>query len=213
MEFLKRTRYPGRFIVMGMDKDAAVAIYGVTGRSAASQARKYVRQGNMVVVVPTDGVALAAGNRDLLVYPAVIFFDNGFVVANGNQITKYKSDLGHDLKDELPEPDKYLTPRITGVVKDGSCALQSIRGTPVTSSTWEVPLEAGKGKMIMTYTGDDAHPTAYMGDPVAVDLAFGSADAAAQSVYDLLTPDYRVAVVAVYQKPGEVPEVAIKNRF
>lgn len=210
MQVLNSTRYPGRFIALGKERDSAVAIYGVTGRSAASQARKYEQRGNMVVVIPTDEAVLAEGNRDLLVYPAVIIFHNGFVVANGNQITDYKNDFEEDLKDTLPEPDQYRTPRITGVVRGGVAALHIAREGG--SRLWPVPLEPGKGKLIMTYTGDDQNPTAFMGDPLDVGLAFGSAEAAAQAVYNLLMPEYRVAVVAVYQKLGEVPKVAIVNR-
>jgi IMP cyclohydrolase len=210
MTIIKSVRYPGRFIVVGKDGGSIVAIYGVTGRSPASQARKYVHEGNMVVVVPVSA-AIEEGNRDLLVYPAFIFFDGGFVVANGNQITDYKDNLMVDLKDALPEPDKYFTPRITGAVRAGSAALHIARKGG--NRTWSVPLESGKGKMLMTYMGDDANPSAFMGEPLDVEINFGSANAAAQNVYDLLTPEYRVAAVAVYQKLGKEPEVAIKNRF
>lgn len=210
MELLNGVRYPGRFIVLGKDRDSIVAIYGVTGRSSASQARRYVQEGDKIIVVPTDETALAAGNRDLLVYPAFIFFNNGFVVANGNQIADYQNDLEHDLVGALPEPDKYFTPRITGVVKAGVAELHVARSGG--NRIWSVPLQAGKGKMIMTYTGDEANPSAFMGDPIDVELNFGSAGAAARVVYDLLTPEYRIAVVAVYQKPGAAPETAIVNR-
>lgn len=202
---------------MGMDHDAVVAIYGVTGRSPASQARRYVREGDAVVVMPTDEAALATGARDLLVYPAFRFFRNGFVVANGNQINAVLTDLEHDLAAALPEPDQYLTPRITGMVAGASATLHIARlpaqAGASGNNTWDVPLVSGKGKFISTYDGDEANPTAYSGVPRDVGINFGSAVAAARGVYDLLAPEYRIAVVAVYHRAGEAPEVAIKNRF
>ena len=208
MDFLKTLRYPGRCIALGMDGGAVAAIYGVTGRSAASQARRYVREGSTILAKPVSE-AIEQGNRDLLIYPAFMLFDLGFVVANGNQILKFKSDLAEDLKNELPEPDKYLTPRITGAYIGGRATLHIARASG--NEAWDTPLQEGAGCLVSTYEGDVQNPTPFLGEPRAVKLGFGSAARAAEAVYGLLAPEYRVSVIAVYWKLGTEPDVAILN--
>jgi len=84
MDFLKNLRYPGRFIILGKDGEDFVAIYGVTGRSASSLARRYVQEGNEIIAVQTA----EGGNPELLTYPAFRFVENGIIVANGNVTLK-----------------------------------------------------------------------------------------------------------------------------
>ena len=48
IELLKKMRYPGRFLALGMDGNAYVALYGATGRSPSSLARRYVHEGNAI---------------------------------------------------------------------------------------------------------------------------------------------------------------------
>lgn len=228
MRVLSGVRYPGRFIVLGTDDGSAVALYGVTGRSAASQARRYVRRGGSIAATPTDEAVMADGNRDLLVYPAFVFFEKGFIVANGTHITNVstlygtaRQTLEKNLVGELPEPDTYFTSRITGcVADDGTMALHSVRGTTEhpKRASWSVEVVAGKGTYLATYDGDEVNPGQFGGDPLDVELVYGSAEAAAHAVYDLLAPpagapDYRVAVIAVYRPEGGAPQVVIKNRF
>lgn len=225
MRALKDVRYPGRFIAIGKDGGSVAAIYGVTGRSSASQARRYVQKGNTIIVMPTDEAELAKGQRDLLVYPAYVLFEGGLVVANGNQIKNVSvplieespyDALTFDLAGATAESDRYHTPRITGIALGDAAALHAAREDG--NRVWEVALESGHGMLISTYTGDAESPVAYTGDPMPVALDYGSADAAARAVYDLLAPpigapDFRISVMAVYLHPGAMPDVAIVNRF
>ena len=85
LESLARMEYPGRFIILGKDSggEHAVVVYGLTGRSPPSRARRLEPEKDQVRVVPVDEQAVSAGNRDLLVYPAMMFKRQGIAVSNG----------------------------------------------------------------------------------------------------------------------------------
>lgn len=225
--------YPGRFIVIGKENDALLVIYGATGRSPSSLARAFIEQGDGVYMAAVDATVHIQGNPELLEYPAIRMFENGIVVANGNHI---------DLIEELPaigadailtsafqgtityEPDEYKTPRITGcVVESGDfdAALHIVRakGDEPEPHYYHLILENDVGSYIATYSGEDVRPTlSFATEPLRFPMRFGSPEAAASAVYEMLAPDqgandYRVGVVAIYKKRGEEPRVVIKNRF
>ena len=233
VELLRRMRYPGRFLAIGKDGDAYVALYGATGRSASSLARRFVEEADAVYMGGVDATVAKEGNPELLEYPAVQLFENGVVVANGRQIEKIDSlqsrdarkQLSYLLSEEAYEPDEYLTPRITGCIiknqtgADGAIHIVRSASDGIDHSSWTVPFESGKGMFISTYIGADVRPTpSFSGEPVPVALNFGSAKKAAHALFDALKPsegemDYRVGCIAVYMKENQRPEVAIVNRI
>ncbi|MBI3573875.1 hypothetical protein HY090_02390 [Candidatus Kaiserbacteria bacterium] len=226
-------RYPGRFIVLGKDGDSYVAIYGATGRSPSSLARKFVQKDNAVFMVAADDTVSKEGNAELLEYPALKIFENGLVVANGRQIENIsriesrdaRKQLSYAMSEEAYEPDEYRTPRITGLMvqnqngMDGALHIVRSAADGIDHASWAVPFESGKGMFISTYRGDDVKPTAsFPADPLPVELNFGSAKAAAQGLYDAFAPkndeaDYRVGFFAVYLSSGKPLEIAIVNRI
>lgn len=231
-EFFAGKRYPGRFLVAGRDGTAFVLLYGATGRSPSSLARRFVLKDNAIYMGGIDDTVKNQGNPELLEYPALKILENGAVVANGRQIDRItefqnreaKKQLSYALSDEAYEPDEYRTPRITGCIiktdKGMDAALHIVRSVKdgIDHSSWEVPLENGHGKFISTYEGGDVKPTpSFSGDPLAFPLNFGSAKKAAQAVFDALSPgkgeeDYRVGTFALYITEGEAPDIAIVNR-
>ncbi len=85
-EVLKQMEYPGRFIVIGRDSQRRdVVVYGVTGRSPSSQARRIVDEGSRVRVEPTDPNILKQGNPSLLLYDCIRFVNGNIIVSNGRQ--------------------------------------------------------------------------------------------------------------------------------
>ena len=209
-------------------------IYGATGRSASSLARRFVEQGDGIYMAAVDATVAIQGNPELLEYPAVKFFGNGILAANGKHIELVESpDAFGTARDTFArsfdgkvasEPDEYRTPRITGSiveVADGyDAALHVVRsgeGNDPRVSYWSVPLEEGKGSFISTYTGEDARPTpSFTSKPLPLPLHFGSAEAAARAVYEALAPrkgrsDYRIGVVVVYKARGKEPVFSIIN--
>lgn len=226
-------RYPGRFIVIGQDGESYVALYGATGRSPSSLARKFVKEGDGVYMTAVDATVSKEKNPELFEYPAAKIFSNGVVVANGTQIKNVselqrrdaRQQLSYAMSDEAYEPDEYKTPRITGCLvesegkMDGALHIARFAPDGIDRSSWSVPFESGTGLFISTYGGNDVKPTpSFAGNPLSVELNFGSAQQAAQTLFDAFTPpagemDYRVGVIAVYKKLGEPAEVAIVNRI
>jgi len=219
---LSAMEYPGRVIVIGRDQTGSrtAVIYAVTGRSPSSQARKLEWREGGVWVRPTDEDVLKKGNPDLLIYPAILFSARGVAVSNGKQTADIRRRfdesaaprpvevLAGSLSGWDYEPDAPIfTPRISGCVLPGpKAALSLIKRGPggeALRSYYEVPLEAGKGKLVSTYDGVNRDPLrSFPGDPL--DVALGAADAAglAESVYEALKPgdggrDLRVAVACL----------------
>jgi IMP cyclohydrolase len=233
LQALARMQYPGRIIIIGASsKGAAVVMYAVTGRSPSSQARKLVidKAQKKINVTPTDEETLKTGNPDLLVYPAVIAA-GGIAVSNGKQTTDIPprfqpgtsptAVLDAALGSWEYEPDEpNYTPRISGCVFGGA-ALSIIKRAPdgsVDRKCFDVPMVAGKAKLIATYTGVNVNPLpSFIGDPLEVSVPYATAQDAAEACYQALAPsaggdDYRVAAAAVYQdKNGEL-SMAVKNR-
>ena len=233
MDFFRGKKYPGRFIIIGKDADAFVVLYGATGRSPSSLARRFVQKGDGVYMTRTDETVEREGNPELLEYPAIKFFTQGILVANGRQIEKItalesrdaRQQLSYALSEEAYEPDEYRTPRITG------CLIESARGIDgalhiarsawngIDRSSWSLSFESGKGRYLATYRGDDARPTpSFSGNPLPIDLSFGSADNAAEALFAALRPepgesDYRVGLIAVYKKTSQTPLVRVINRI
>lgn len=229
------SRYPGRFIIIGKDAGAYVAVYGATGRSPASLARKFFRDDNTnaVFMVAADDTVSKEAKPELFEYPALKMFENGLAVANGRQIENItrlenrdaKKQLSYALSEEAYEPDEYKTPRITGIiVETGSevaAALHIARmaSDGIDRSAWNIPFEEGKGVFISTYRGEDTKPApSFSGEPLSVPLSFGSAKNAAQTIFKSFAPrsgepDYRVGVVAAYLSSEKPLEIAIVNRI
>ena len=219
---LQTKPYPGRFIIIGKNKEHAISVYGVTARSSASRAKRYVFDEikNTIAVQATDEAVMAEGNLDLLDYTAVRFYKNGILVGNGRQTdlfhTLNSSTASEELKttliSETYEPDKYLTPRITGcILFDGassSVALSIIRSGEqgeVRRDYFSVPLNDGQGKFISTYAGPNIRPTpSFAGEPLDIDLFSDNPHELAESLYSACAPqagaeDVRVSVVVVFQ--------------
>ncbi len=233
---LSEMAYPGRVIIIGKDPtgESIVVVYSITGRSPSSQARMIVFESNRALVKPTDAALLAAGDADLLIYPAV-FVARRISVSNGRQTPAihaiWDPELGpaellcRALGRWTYEPDfPHFTPRISGcVLSPGSAGLSIIKrgaGGGSLKNTFEFPLVPGRGKMIATYTGENTDPLpSFRGEPRDVDLTGVTARKTAETVHAALGPepsdrDFRVATVCVFIRDleHEVFEKAVINR-
>jgi IMP cyclohydrolase len=233
---LSSMEYPGRLIAIGGASagDRTVIIYGITGRSPSSQARKLAAREGGIWVQPTDEEVLQKGRVDLLVYPAVLFGAHGIAVSNGRQTEDIFAVLSREggpvpsLAGALErwdyEPDAPIfTPRIGGCVMPGNAALGLVRKGP-DGVTWrsyfEVTLLAGKARLVSTYQGPNRDPLpSFEGEPWEIALGGESPRETAEAVYEALRPrppgkDLRVAVACVFSSlddPGRY-EVHIINR-
>ena len=231
LEALSALRYPGRFIIIGADPtgDFSTVVYGITGRSASSQARKLVGEGGTVWTKPTDPDILKRGNPALLIYPAVIV-GSGLAVSNGRQTSDIANRLASSrsprqaLSSALGawdyEPDSPIyTPRISGcLLPDGRASLSIIRRAAEGGTVrdfYDVPFAAGRGQFISTYRGGDKDPiSAWEGGPQEVKLEQASTLALASAAYEALAPqvagpDYRVACAALFFRRDASQEVSL----
>ncbi len=156
LEALAKMEYPGRFIIMGRSPhNDAVVVYGITGRSPSSQARRLVedREHGVVRTEVTDPQQLNNGNPALLVYPALAFGEGSLVVSNGAQTNLlYSAMVNTPEVNRIPiavlnrallnpsflydpklgwidvtsfEPDSSHTPRISGCVTNNSMLMHN----------------------------------------------------------------------------------------
>jgi IMP cyclohydrolase len=213
--------YPGRFIVLGKNKNNLIVVYGVTARNPSSRSKRYVydKINNIVVVEPIDKEIMSQGNLDLLQYTAIRFFSNGIIVGNGQQTNLFSAlthnfafdELKNNLSDVSFEPDKYNTPRITGCflysTNTFSAALSSIRADfegKVLRKTWNINLGDGCGKFLSTYAGPNIRPTpSFAEDPIDILLNYDKASDLTRDIFDLIKPsegrdDLRVSVVSIF---------------
>ncbi|MFQ6038182.1 MAG: IMP cyclohydrolase [Candidatus Aminicenantales bacterium] len=216
-----QVEYPGRIILIGLDPGGrdVVVVYAVTGRSPSSQARRMDLQEDTVWMRPTNEELLSRGHVDLLVYPCIIVHPSGIAVSNGRQTVDILAGLGQGadpaetlafaLKEWEYEPDApHYTPRISGCVLAGKkAALSLIKRDPDGSclrSIHAFSLSPGRGKMIMTYRGENREPLPpFSGEPIDVGVSGGTPQEVAERVYTALGPmkgrkDYRVAVACVF---------------
>ena len=89
LEALANMEYPGRFMIIGRDASGEhnVIVYGITGRSPPSQARRFVEDKVLRVIRTevTDKEQLEKGSPVLLIYPAIVAAGDAIVVSNGAQ--------------------------------------------------------------------------------------------------------------------------------
>ncbi len=221
LENISTKEYPGRIIILGQDSTGknVVCGYAITGRSSSSQARKLEYKQDTVWVKPTDKELLKMGNIDLLIYPSMFCLSQGIAVSNGKQTVDVMACLGQGesaaeilafaLKKWDYECDApAYTPRISGcVLTNKSAALSIIRRAPngaTMRNVYEFPLVPGKGKMIMTYTGENRDPLpSFTGEPLDIKIKKTSPQDFAENIYQALKParggkDFRVAVACLF---------------
>lgn len=233
---LRDKDYPGRLIIIGRDLtgENAVIVYAITGRSPSSQARRIDLTPEGAWVKPTDEKILREGNRDLLIYPAILL-GQSLAVSNGKQTMDIYNHLspGLDATDILSnalhhweyEPDApSFTPRISGcVLSDGRAALSIIKRAEDSSASknyFRVPMLPGEGKMISTYSGENRDPLpSFQGDPEDVKLTYDTAKETTEAVYSALRPkkqdqDFRVAVICVFSREQTAADfnISVINR-
>lgn len=233
---LRNKEYPGRFIIIGKDLPGknVIIVYAITGRSPSSQARRIAITAEGAWVRPTDEKILEEGNRDLLVYPAILY-GHGLAVSNGKQTSDIRDALSSErdpvdiLSSALDhweyEPDApTFTPRISGcVLPEGQAALSIIKRDIDGSSSrnyFKIPVLPGKGKMISTYSGENRDPLPpFEGEPEDVSLICGTAGETAEAVDSALRApkpeqDFRVAVACVFFREQTLTEfdISVINR-
>jgi IMP cyclohydrolase len=194
--------YPGRGLLVGRTDYGLVALYWVTGRSAASRQRQFVPRGTELHIEGTSG----ADDDPLRHYQAAGIFGRHLVVGNGRHVADIGLGLANDSVTTLletldPEPDPPLfTPRIAAVVDlmndAATCgaAVHNLDGPTdhLLLSTDEFPL--GTGILLTTYRGAVAEPLAWA-VPTWVELA-PSLEEQVATTWDVLDGELRVGLAS-----------------
>ncbi|WP_137284074.1 IMP cyclohydrolase [Halorussus salinisoli] len=164
--------YVGRFLVVGPQ----IAAYRVSSRSFPN--RKIIQRDDALTVVPTQDAPET--DNPYISYNCVRTADGSAVVGNGSHVDPIteKVELGYPARDALTESllaldyekDDYDTPRIAGVVGDGSAFVGTVRRDAL------LVREVTEPTLVATYERDA---------PESFDFAAETATEAAADAYDL----------------------------
>jgi len=154
--------YLGREIWLFLTEDGRPgALYSVSGRSLPSRQREavYYPEEKRVAIEPLDKLEKADPLRH---YNAMRFQDDLLVVSNGLHTEDIfnlpdRESLRTILNKWGPEPDKYSTPRITGVINNSLFSL-GIIAPKTQAEVAELELDIGMAYGISTYSGKGIEP-------------------------------------------------------
>jgi len=208
---LKANDYPGRGMVIGLNAPGTrfVQLYWIMGRSAQSQNRRFVQEGDVIRTAPVD--ASKVTHPELIIYNAIARTGHSHIVSNGDQTdTIFRAlQMGSTFEaalatrtHELDAPN--FTPRISGLLQyDGPHSafwLAIIKPSPLDESgsvhqffryTRFAP---GYGMCLHTYQQNGDPVPAFVGEPYPVPLP-ASICQIADTFYDALNPEYRISVL------------------
>lgn len=210
MTALRKNRYPGRGIVLGLDETGRylVQVYWIMGRSDDSRNRVLSSDGNRRLFTEAADPSTMK-NPANIIYNAMGEWGNRFVVSNGDQTDTIMDSFRHfggfhealNTREYEPDAPNY-TPRITGVtgIFEGYniSTLSIIRRKSPTDSTCEREIfpckhTPGFGYCIHTYVGDGNPLPSYRGKPFVVPLA-GFSNELLNTFWEVLDPENRVAL-------------------
>lgn len=226
MKALQDMEYPGRFIILGRDStgNKNVAIYGITGRSPSSKARRLIPTGNgknvTFGVEVTDNEQIKKGNLDLLVYDGIVKQGNSIITGNGKQtdlISKFINKLTdpqtillqafsnpyivNNIDLATYEPDEpHYTPRISGIIKGEDMGLNILsnknkkKDESPTKAYYLYKLKPGEGKLISTYSGKNESPLPSFHSEPISVELKGSLENITEDIWNSINPDVKVAI-------------------
>jgi IMP cyclohydrolase len=220
---LSEMEYPGRYILIQCESSREIVVYGITGRSPSSQARKFVRGENKMYVEPTDKETLEQGQVELLIYDYMLWDEDVIAVSNGKQTNTILDEMLEN--PNLPawgfcealnqweyEPDApHYTPRISGAIAESKAWLGIIYKGENGIVKEGFIVDGGEG--ISTYEGTNKNPLpSYEGRPFEVNLK-GNIKNIAKDVWEGITQDFRVSVgVLIKNKKTKKVKTRIINK-
>jgi IMP cyclohydrolase len=228
LDKLKKNKYPGRGIVLGMDEnqERLVQIYWIMGRSQNSRNRIFVQENNYVRTKAYDENKLS--DPSLIIYYPIKSFGKYHIVSNGDQTDTVFDYLkrGLTFEDALGtrefEPDApNYTPRITGLMTIGGKYAYSLSIIKTQNGNPDVCVRnifniekalPGLGHCIHTYDGDGDILPSFTGEPYLLPIP-SSQDEILEKYWDLLDPENRISILVktIDIQTGEV-QIKIKNR-
>lgn len=227
-ELVSGKPYVGRGIICGLSPDAskAVTAYFITGRSANSRNRIFLKDGDGLMIKAFD--ESKTEDPSLIIYHPLRSLPGGLVVTNGDQTDTICDFLavGKSFEEALRtrtfEPDApNYTPRISAVMSfGGRCryAMSILKsGDPEGLSCrrffFEYEALPARGHFLHTYMTDGDPLPAFRGEPEELSLP-DSADGLAEEIWRGLNEENRIALYVRYTdlQSGEHEDVLFNER-
>ncbi|OKL47382.1 IMP cyclohydrolase [Boudabousia marimammalium] len=203
VSYLGSKSYPGRTLVLSVAPDAQTAtiVYFIMGRSANSQNRIFVNDGEAVRTQAFDESKVE--DPSLIIYPIYRHLDSTHIFTNGDQTETIYQGLtagvlpAEALKKRECEPDApNFTPRISLVTQPEGYSLNLIKAAEESGETsvhfdFLYPYVAGTGHCIHTYLEDGSPLPSFAGEPVS----FQHEDDLGKKIWDAINPDFKVSLL------------------
>jgi IMP cyclohydrolase len=228
-EKLRKNKYPGRGIIIGMTPDSRhmVQVYWIMGRSENSRNRVFAEDDGFVRTKAFDESKLS--DPSLIIYYPVKHLHGRHIVTNGDQTDTIYDALAEGcgfesaLEARSFEPDApHFTPRISGIVNmEGSpyayqlSILKSGNASGDFCSRYYFNYEKGipgTGHCIHTYSGDGNPLPSFSGEPYELEL-FDDIGETARYYWNALDESNKVSLLVKYiEIPGGNFRINIINK-
>ena len=229
-QHIRENPYPGRGLVIGRaaNDEAWLQIYWIMGRSAHSQNRRFVANGNVLRTEPVDESLVK--DPSLIIYEAMLELPGIYLVSNGDQTrTLYETierggtfDSALATREREPDAPNY-TPRISGMLAPdhalGPIALSILKANPVDPAWTDrftyrpAPPLPGLGYCLTTYTGDGSPLPSFAGDPLLLPCQ-GTAEQILDAYWQALDAGNRVSLAVKEIPDTPAPSrILVRNRF
>lgn len=195
--------YPGRGIVVGIDKDnQLIILYWIMGRSTNSRNRIFVYNNNILNTQPKDESLVE--DSSLIVYNAMRDIGDNIIITNGAQTDTIYEQLCNGrnfieaLSGHMFEPDApNYTPRISAIVdktkKKFSMSIISRNHTGLADHKFYEyqNIQPGTGYCLTTYMGDGDPLPSFNLDPILLPLE----DNIKETYWNALNTDNRISLM------------------
>lgn len=230
---LSNNSYPGRGIVIGQspDRENAVAVYFIMGRSENSRNRIFAAEKDGIITKPFDKSKVI--DPSLIIYQPVKVLGNKTIISNGDQTDTICQGMDRQLTFEQclrsrefePDAPNY-TPRISGIIRIDKAGqhyalsiLKSNDGAPDSCLRFAFAYDkaiAGQGHFIHTYLRDSNPLPSFEGEPKQIAVEYNNINAFAQKIWESLNEENKISLFVRYINIAtqEYKDVIInKNKF
>jgi IMP cyclohydrolase-like protein len=206
--------YPGRGIVLGQspDKNHAVAVYFIMGRSENSRNRIFISEKDGIITKPFDEKKVT--DPSLIFYQPVKILGNKTIITNGDHTDAIYKGMDQQLTFEQclrncsfePDAPNY-TPRISGIIKIDATGqhyamsiLKSDNGSPDSCQRFTFAYDnptPGYGHFIHTYIGDSNPLKSFCGEPKKISI-LDDIDLFADKIWKNLNEENKISLWVRY---------------
>ncbi len=194
--------YKGRGILVGECDEGRFFAYFITGRSANSKNRIFVKEGENVKILPHKPELVE--DPSLIIYYPVKVCGGDFIVTNGDQtdtIVEFGGDFQAALNTREFEPDApNFTPRISAICKKSGFEMSILKEANGACERlfYDFDYKAGEARFLCTYSGAlkaNGGLESFVGEPKVV-ACKGSFAQVVSSVWNGLEAEFKISLYA-----------------